>query len=214
MTRVFSDGKRHRFLENGPGGVFRSKLTPWTPEKWDECWVNKGRALVFRPDYPRARKYGHTLRAHVVWWLATGQVPPRELRLHHKNHDKLDDRLENLELLTESQHMSEHRRAEGGRVELSCFRCGTVVSRERNRIRYERSFCSYACYAATPKSSETRLRHSRSRAGDRHPMAKLTVEKVREIRSSKLSDKDLAEKFSVHPVTIRHARSGRNWSCA
>lgn len=41
---------------------------------------------------------------------------------------------------------------------------------------------------------------------------KLTLEKVLEIRSSKLSSKDLATKFGVSVETVRNVLSGRTWN--
>ncbi|HEY3499505.1 MAG TPA: HNH endonuclease [Polyangiaceae bacterium] len=166
---------------------------------------------MLRPDYPRARRRGHALRAHIVWWLTTGEAPPEDKHLHHKNHDKLDDRFENLELMGVAEHMAHHRH-HAGRVELPCAKCGTPVSRERNRVRYNRVFCSHACYAAFPKSAETRGRHRQAHLGERHWAAKLNAEAVRLIRSSTESAEALAERYGVKLVTINAARRGYNWS--
>lgn len=47
-------------------------------------------------------------RARVVWEAAHGPVPSGMV-LHHVSRDKLDDRLENLELITRGEHLREHR---------------------------------------------------------------------------------------------------------
>jgi len=132
----------------------------WTPEHWDAGHVCKGRMLVYRPDCPRAYTNGWALRAHVVWWLAHGECHPRELRLHHVNEDRLDDRLENLAPLTQGEHLREHRPT--GFVAVRCAHCGAIKEKPAHRLRYARNFCSYACYVAHPKTDTSRDKQSLS----------------------------------------------------
>lgn len=47
--------------------------------------------------------------------------------------------------------------------------------------------------------------------GERHAMAKLTEDAVREIRASSLSNPELAAKYSVHKGTIVSVKSRRTW---
>lgn len=51
----------------------------------------------------KKRKAEHRM----VWEAANGPIPPKHV-IHHKNGDKLDNRLENLELMTRSQHRKHH----------------------------------------------------------------------------------------------------------
>ena len=46
-------------------------------------------------------------RARVMWEAANGPIPPGSL-IHHVNHDPFDDRLENFQLVTRSQHQRIH----------------------------------------------------------------------------------------------------------
>lgn len=48
------------------------------------------------------------LRARVVWEQARGPIPPGMV-IHHVSRDKLDDRLENLEMVDRGEHLREHR---------------------------------------------------------------------------------------------------------
>ncbi len=48
------------------------------------------------------------LRAQVVWEAAKGPMP-RGTVVHHKDDDKLNDAIGNLELLTKAAHLAEHR---------------------------------------------------------------------------------------------------------
>lgn len=132
---------------------------PWEPTDWDNGHVNnKGRFLVYRPDCPRAYADGYALRSHVVWWLHTGKGHSHGLRLHHKNGDRLDDRAENLELCTQSDHLIAHR---GNYVELTCKQCGREFLEKQGRVNSrEVKFCSQGCYHKYPKSAEQCDAHS------------------------------------------------------
>jgi hypothetical protein len=51
---------------------------------------------------------GRCVLEHVrIWIEANGPIPPR-LQLHHRNGDKLDNRLENLELVDPTTHKRTH----------------------------------------------------------------------------------------------------------
>jgi hypothetical protein len=46
-------------------------------------------------------------RARVMWEEANGPIPPERL-IHHRNLDPFDDRLENFQIVTRSEHMRIH----------------------------------------------------------------------------------------------------------
>lgn len=50
------------------------------------------------------------LRARWVWEQANGPIP-RGMGIHHKDEDKLNDAIGNLELRSKSQHLDDHRPA-------------------------------------------------------------------------------------------------------
>lgn len=140
-------------------GRFAKTLPIWDGSDWDAGWIdNRGRFRVYRPDYPRAYSGGYALRAHIVWWLAGGEVHPEGTNLHHVDGDRLNDKLENLELLDHG----EHSRITNGMapLEFTCIYCGKsfLVSKHRERIR---KFCSYACFAKAPRTEEHKAAISR-----------------------------------------------------
>ena len=140
-------------------GRFRRTRTSWTPENWDDGFIdNRGRFRVFRPDCPRSYEGGYALRAHVVWWLATGSVHPLGTNLHHVNEDRLDDRYENLRCLPHGEHSSHHSLS---LHKFTCSHCGNEFTRNGSEVSkrlYEGripKFCSQACYHAHPRSPES-----------------------------------------------------------
>lgn len=113
-------------------------------------------------------------RSRWVWEQANGPVPEGH-DLHHKNHDRSDDRLENLACKPRSQHQREHREAAtpekpyfGAKgpastmwrgqpmCSIRCASCGKTFelrrgeSRRRDRAgkRVRRKYCSRVCAAA------------------------------------------------------------------
>lgn len=69
--------------------------------------------------------------------------------VHHKNRDRADNRLENLELTTVWDHNNLHRQE---RIRLTCPICGTEFERlPREVARAKTPTCSRACSYKVPK---------------------------------------------------------------
>lgn len=114
-------------------GTFKSGIVPWNTGTKGVMKLNSGSyqrgrtsekrepvgAVKLRRDKDGGRRawvkvaesgssYDWVLRAVMVWEKAHGPVPAGSV-VHHKNRNKLDDRLVNLELQTRAEHLSEHR---------------------------------------------------------------------------------------------------------
>lgn len=97
----------------------------------------------------------------VVVEEATGRKLAKSEHVHHKNHVKDDNRLENLEVLTVTEHIREHhaeRRVEKV-VTLSCPTCGARFEMMPGRVRYRRKkyvdiYCSRKCSAAAGRAAQ------------------------------------------------------------
>jgi hypothetical protein len=145
--------------KRGKDGKFiRERNRPWTPATWDDGYIdNRGRFRVYRPDCPRAYALGYALRAHVVWWLENGKCHPEDSDIHHKNGDRLDDRMENLESLSHAQHTRLH--CSKGNITLTCEFCGepfeVTVNKfnSKNREGAPIKYCSQKCYHSMPRSA-------------------------------------------------------------
>lgn len=70
------------------------------------------------------------LEHHLIWWLHTGDVVPKGYHVHHKNKDIRDNRFENLELLSASEHTHKHK-PKRPNVHLVCAWCGVKIVRSR-----------------------------------------------------------------------------------
>jgi hypothetical protein len=147
--------------KKGSDGRFMRTQEFWTPENWDAGYTdNKGRHRVYRPDYPRAYKEGYCLRAHVVWWLNTGEICPHGIEIHHKDGSRDNDCFENLIALTNSEHQIIHRRK---LVTITCQVCGKEFSEKLWRVLGRgRKYCSNECYQKHPRSAESRKKQSDS----------------------------------------------------
>lgn len=65
-------------------------------------------AYITPKGYRRILHLGRLRMEHVVVWEATqGQIPPG-MQVHHRNEDKLDNCIENLELVTALHHKRLH----------------------------------------------------------------------------------------------------------
>lgn len=69
--------------------------------------IRNGYWSVFKPEHPYANKQGHVKEHRLIMEVCLGRyLEPSEI-VHHMNHDKLDNHVDNLMLL---QSNAEHRR--------------------------------------------------------------------------------------------------------
>lgn len=121
-----------------------------------------GRVRMFCRKFPGTTKSGYALRSRIVWWVYTGEVIPSgcEWNIHHKNHNRADDRIENLEKIKHSDHTHHHHGYKGEGVTWATKKC--THCREEFKIDVVRfkdksspgrgKFCSQECYHSHPKN--------------------------------------------------------------
>ncbi len=84
-----------------------------------------------------------------VWYCSFGVIP-EGFHIHHKDGDKLNNRISNLECLSPSEHAKEHRGVE--RVDVACGVCSMVFT--TNLQNTPRLYCSNGCRATASRKFE------------------------------------------------------------
>jgi len=97
-------GAPHRFAKGHHNRLrVRANNPRWKGGRYIDS-ENYVRLLM--PDDPR--QIGGYVREHIVIWEAAHGPMPQGHVIHHKNGDKQDNRLENLEMMTVGQHKTLH----------------------------------------------------------------------------------------------------------
>lgn len=68
-----------------------------------------GYVLVYCPDHPQADRQGFVLEHRLVVENEIGRYLSKDEVIHHKNGNKEDNRIENLEIMSRAEHIDQHR---------------------------------------------------------------------------------------------------------
>lgn len=114
-----------------------------------ESIASKGDYFYARvPKHPRATARGYVLLHRIVMENHLGRLLNEDEIVHHRNEDKKDNSVENLELMTLPDHCRHHS-SEPKFVDLICAHCGIAFQRRANQRAsvkgYKQSFCSRSC---------------------------------------------------------------------
>lgn len=103
---------------------------------------------------------------YVVEQAIGRKLLPSEV-VHHKNGDKTDNRLDNLEVMTRAEHSRIHASQQVKQFStLKCAWCASEFQKELRRVKYQSKigckefFCSRSCKGASLKASQIASRPS------------------------------------------------------
>lgn len=107
MVWKLTDNFKGRFNRIGHKGKKRELHPCW---KGGRQIDRDGYIRVYAPDHFVLRKGGYHLEHRLVMEKHIGRPLWTQECVHHKNHDRQDNRLENLEIIERSAHSKYHRK--------------------------------------------------------------------------------------------------------
>jgi len=97
--------------ENGKATRYAKGTKPWNTKGWTHTRSRKGGRkyiLIHQPEHPFSSKRGYVRKHRLVMEEHIGRPVEKHEIVHHKNGDTLDNRIENLELMTRVEHCRLH----------------------------------------------------------------------------------------------------------
>ena len=103
-------------------------------------------------NHPNVYKNGYIYHHRIVMENHIGRILTTNEVVHHINGNKKDNRIENLELMTNSEHVKHHSKKTIKMVSLKCPECTTIFERKRGQTflikkNYKYTCCSRTCQA-------------------------------------------------------------------
>ncbi len=105
---------------------------------------------AFVPEHPKANKHGYVYEHRIIMENSIRRLLRSNEVVHHKNGDGKDNRIDNLELLTASEHQKLHARKQGAVwVQYRCLGCNQIFEKPRNKTHLIKggnfTYCSRRC---------------------------------------------------------------------
>lgn len=102
-------------------------------------------ALV--PNHPKATKNGYVLMHRIVVENRLGRLLLPEEVVHHKDHNRKNNSPDNLEVMTNAEHVRMHQSTGNTMVEQICKECGRSFQMKVGQTKKGQTnfFCSRSC---------------------------------------------------------------------
>lgn len=127
---------------------------------------------------------GKTLLLHrYVYEQVHGPIPEGFV-VHHRNHNKLDNRIENLEAMSRLEHSRHHN--DRHPREKACAQCGEVFTPEATK-RERAKTCSRECFSALAAAHKTKFDHEARQGMKRMKAEGATFKEIAERYGASLS---------------------------
>ena len=121
--------------------------------------------LVIAPDWYKGKRYRkrYCYEHHLVWEKETGLPVPDGCIIHHKDGNKYNNTISNLQLMDAKAHILLHNRLKTKRIAIvKCPSCGKIFEKEARMLKFRTLvFCSRQCigkYGYNTKHNKEELR--------------------------------------------------------
>ena len=103
--------------------------------------------LVLAPKDYVGKKYRgrYCYEHHLIYWLNYGVVPKDDEIIHHKDGNKHNNLIDNLELKKRAEHTKNHRKTGKTMIEVRCSFCGKLFVREKRFAHFLHYNTQYCC---------------------------------------------------------------------
>lgn len=107
------------------------------------------------PNHPKATKRGYVLLHRVIMENYLGRLLNSNEIVHHKDGNKHNNTLSNLELMDSKEHNRMHSSKGRNIIKLVCPFCGKIFFREKRQIKNgKHTFCSRSCNGKYQRARE------------------------------------------------------------
>jgi len=107
-----------------------------------------GYISIYKPDHPTSKKDGYIMEHRLIWELYNNAMLLPWANVHHKNEIKSDNRIENLEAMTNGVHTKIHSKKDmSDRKCLMCYNKNTHSAYGWPQwYKHENGFICHKCY--------------------------------------------------------------------